>query len=52
MMGSLMCFCSVRNLARAGAQAYVDSRARLGFPMAPRPWAEEVTTELERKRAA
>jgi glycyl-tRNA synthetase alpha chain len=27
----------IRNLARAVAQSYLDSRARLGFPMAPRP---------------
>jgi glycyl-tRNA synthetase alpha chain len=26
----------IRNLARAVAQSYLDSRARLGFPMAPR----------------
>ncbi len=30
----------IRNLARAVAQAYLDSRARLGFPMAPAAWAE------------
>jgi hypothetical protein len=27
----------IRNLARSVAQSYLDSRARLGFPMAPRP---------------
>jgi glycyl-tRNA synthetase alpha chain len=32
----------IRNLARAVAQSYLDSRARLGFPMAPREWADEV----------
>jgi glycyl-tRNA synthetase alpha chain len=32
----------IRNLARAVAQAYLDSRLRLGFPMAPRAWAEQV----------
>jgi glycyl-tRNA synthetase alpha chain len=26
----------IRNLARAVAQSYFESRARLGFPMAPR----------------
>jgi glycyl-tRNA synthetase alpha chain len=31
----------IRNLARAVAASYVDSRARLGFPLAPRPWADE-----------
>jgi len=32
----------IRNLARGVAQSYLDSRARLGFPMAPRAWADEV----------
>jgi hypothetical protein len=32
----------IRNLARAVAQSYLDSRARLGFPMAPKAWADEV----------
>ncbi len=32
----------IRNLARAVAQSYRESRLRLGFPMAPRAWAEEV----------
>ena len=35
----------IRHLARAVAQSYVDSRARLGFPMAPRAWAEEVLAQ-------
>jgi glycyl-tRNA synthetase alpha chain len=30
----------IRNLARAVAQSYFDSRARLGFPMAPTAWVE------------
>jgi glycyl-tRNA synthetase alpha chain len=30
----------IRNLARAVAQSYLESRARLGFPMAPRAWVE------------
>ena len=34
----------IRNLARAVAQSYFDSRARLGFPMAPKDWADEVLT--------
>jgi glycyl-tRNA synthetase alpha chain len=29
----------IRNLARKVAQSYLDSRARLGFPMAPKAWA-------------
>ena len=42
----------IRNLARAVAQSYLDSRARLGFPMAPRDWADAVVAQLELKRAA
>jgi glycyl-tRNA synthetase alpha chain len=41
----------IRTLARAVAQGYLDSRARLGFPMAPQAWADEVTTELTAKAA-
>lgn len=36
----------IRNLARAVAKAYMDSRARLGFPMAPKAHADEVLAEL------
>jgi glycyl-tRNA synthetase alpha chain len=32
----------IRHLARAVAQSYLDSRARRGFPLAPRAWADEV----------
>jgi len=39
----------IRNLARSVAASYVDSRARLGFPLAPREWADEV---LARREAA
>ena len=44
----------IRNLARAVAQCYLDSRARLGFPMAPRAWADEVLAQLaaQDKKAA
>ncbi|WP_028997856.1 glycine--tRNA ligase subunit alpha [Azohydromonas australica] len=42
----------IRNLARAVAAGYVDSRARLGFPMAPKAWADEVTAQLELKKKA
>jgi glycyl-tRNA synthetase alpha chain len=38
-------------LARAVAQAYLDSRARLGFPMAPKEWAAEVLAQIEKKAA-
>jgi glycyl-tRNA synthetase alpha chain len=39
----------IRNLARAVAKSYLDSRARLGFPMAPRAWAEEVLAQIEKQ---
>ena len=45
----------VRNLARTVAQSYVESRARLGFPMAPRAWADEALAQIARnvdKKAA
>ena len=32
----------IRNLARAVAQSYYESRERLGFPMAPREWVEQM----------
>jgi glycyl-tRNA synthetase alpha chain len=41
----------IRNLARAVAQSYLDSRARLGFPMAPRAWADEVVAKLAAAKA-
>ncbi len=40
----------IRNLARAVAQSYLDSRERLGFPMAPREWVAELE-KLEKKAA-
>ncbi|NNM65573.1 MAG: glycine--tRNA ligase subunit alpha [Burkholderiales bacterium] len=42
----------IRNLARGVAQEYLDSRARLGFPMAPKPWADDVLAQLAQKKAA
>jgi glycyl-tRNA synthetase alpha chain len=42
----------IRNLARSVAQSYFDSRARLGFPMAPKAWADEVLAQVEKKVAA
>jgi glycyl-tRNA synthetase alpha chain len=42
----------IRNLARSVAKSYLDSRARLGFPMAPKAWAEEVQAMLVKKEAA
>jgi glycyl-tRNA synthetase alpha chain len=36
----------IRNLARAVAQSYLESRARLGFPLAPKAWADEVIQKL------
>jgi glycyl-tRNA synthetase alpha chain len=41
----------IRVLARAVAKSYLDSRARLGFPMAPKVWAEEVQAALAKKAA-
>ncbi|HEY2559651.1 MAG TPA: glycine--tRNA ligase subunit alpha [Caldimonas sp.] len=41
----------IRNLARSVAQSYLASRERLGFPMAPRPWAEEAIAQLRKKAA-
>jgi glycyl-tRNA synthetase alpha chain len=32
----------IRNLARGVAQSYYESRERLGFPMAPRAWVEQM----------
>jgi len=40
----------IRNLARAVAAGYLDSRARLGFPMAPKAWADEVLAQLEQNK--
>ena len=41
----------IRNLARSVAQSYLDSRARLGFPLGPKAWAAEVLAQLEKKVA-
>ncbi len=41
----------IRNLARAVAQSYLDSRARLGFPMAPSAWADETLAAIAKKAA-
>ena len=44
----------IRNLARSVAASYLDSRARLGFPMAPKACADEVLAQIEQqnKKAA
>ena len=42
----------IRNLARSVAASYLDSRARLGFPMAPKDWAAEVLAEIKKKEVA
>ena len=42
----------IRNIARAVAASYLDSRARLGFPMAPKNWADEVLAGLEKLETA
>ncbi|HNT39802.1 MAG TPA: glycine--tRNA ligase subunit alpha, partial [Rubrivivax sp.] len=41
----------IRKLARSVAQSYLESRARLGFPMAPRAWADEVGARLAEQAA-
>ena len=41
----------IRNISRSVAQSYLDSRARLGFPMAPKDWADEVIAQLDKKAA-
>ena len=41
----------IRNLARAVAQSYLDSRARLGFPMALKEHANEVIAQIELKNS-
>ena len=38
----------IRNLARTVAQSYVDSRARLGYPMAPREWVAQIDAALKK----
>ena len=40
----------IRNLARSVAASYLDSRARLGFPMAPKDWADEVLEKLSKEK--
>ncbi len=37
----------IRQLARSVAQSYLESRERLGFPMAPREWVESFTPKTE-----
>jgi glycyl-tRNA synthetase alpha chain len=36
----------IRNLARAVAQCYFESRERLGFPLAPRAWVEQLARPI------
>jgi len=40
----------IRNLARSVAQSYLDSRARLGFPMADKAHAAEVLAQLNKNK--
>jgi len=40
----------IRNLSRAVAQAYLESRERLGFPMTSRATAQEVLAQLAAQR--
>jgi glycyl-tRNA synthetase alpha chain len=39
----------IRNLSRSIAQTYLESRARLGFPLAPKRWADEVAAQLNKR---
>ena len=41
----------IRNIARAVAASYLESRAALGFPLASKDHAAEVLTELAKKAA-
>ncbi len=41
----------IRALAKSVAQSYLQSRARLGFPMAPKAWGDEVLAALNKKAA-
>ena len=41
----------IRNLARSVAAGYVESRAKLGFPMANKEHADEVLAEMTKKAA-
>ncbi len=41
----------IRNLARSVAAAYLDSRKRLGFPMASKDWADEVIAKIDAEAA-
>jgi glycyl-tRNA synthetase alpha chain len=42
----------IRNLARSVAGSYLASRARLGFPMAPKAWGEEALAKWQAGQAA
>jgi glycyl-tRNA synthetase alpha chain len=42
----------IRILARAVAQSYLDSRARLGFPLAQEERAAEVLAQLAQQKKA
>jgi len=42
----------IRNLAKSVAQSYLASRERLGFPLAPRAWAEEAIAQLQLQKKA
>ncbi|HYM34996.1 MAG TPA: hypothetical protein VET48_06330 [Steroidobacteraceae bacterium] len=39
-------------MARAVAQSYLESRARLGFPLAKKAWADEVLAQLAQQKKA
>ena len=41
----------IRNLARVVAKSYLQSRARLGFPIAPAAWRDEALAALQKDAA-
>ena len=42
----------IRHIARAVAACYLESRAALGFPLAPKEWADEVLSEMSKLASA
>jgi glycyl-tRNA synthetase alpha chain len=42
----------IRNIARSVAASYLESRARLGFPLAPKEHAAEILAKLEKEKKA
>ncbi|HRH05122.1 MAG TPA: glycine--tRNA ligase subunit alpha, partial [Burkholderiaceae bacterium] len=38
----------IRNISRSVAQSYLESRERLGFPMAPREWVAQMAPVMKK----